>query len=81
MQYSLSRFGVVEDVFSDNGPCFASAEYIQFRGLQKNNLIIAIPTIKWTSGKNHKNYLKKHTKEKQRPVVRITNPSEYPRGT
>ena len=31
-------------------------------GLQKNNLVTAIPTINWTGGKNYKNY-KKHTKE------------------
>ena len=30
MQRSLSRFGVAEEVISNNGPCFSSAEYIQF---------------------------------------------------
>ena len=44
-------------------------------GLQKNNFITPIPTI-W--GKIMKT-LKKHTKEMQRLVVRITNLSNYSR--
>ena len=30
MQHSFSWFGVAEEVFSENGPCLASAEFIQF---------------------------------------------------
>ena len=31
MRHSIGRFGVAEEVFSDNEPCFASAEYILTR--------------------------------------------------
>ena len=30
MQHSFNQFRVTEEIFSDNGLCFASAEYIQF---------------------------------------------------
>ena len=43
MQHSFSWFGVAEEMFSDNGPYFTSAKYIQF-------------TAAWDFKKQHHRY-------------------------
>ena len=85
MHHSFSQFGVAEELLTENGPCFVSAEYIQIAAawdFKRTSSSLLYPQSnglaeKQQQHKNNKNILRKCKDPSLGLLIHRTNPGEH----